>query len=183
MHPIFDHIRLGAAAILCCACLFNRVCVAAAASDANNVTELTIDFREQGPPFRGWGTSLAWWAHGAGDWPDETLDRIVKLVTDPRDGLGLNVFRYNIGGGDDPSHHHMRRWGDVPGFKPSDDAPYDWNADAAQRRVLLKLIKASSDPAIVEAFSNSPPWWMTISRCCAGAAGGGPNLAEKDESA
>jgi hypothetical protein len=178
-----DHVRTRAAAIFCCACVFNSVCVAAVAADAKNVTELSMDLRDQGPPFRGWGTSLAWWARGIGDWPDDTLDRVVKLVTDPRDGLGLNVFRYNIGGGDDPSHHHMRRWGDVPGFKASDEAPYDWTADAAQRRVLLKLIKASSDPPIVEAFSNSPPWWMTISRCSAGAAGGGPNLAKKDESA
>jgi O-glycosyl hydrolase len=144
-------------------------------------TELAIDLRDQGRPFRGWGTSLAWWAHGVGDWPEATVDEIVRLVVDPADGVGLSVFRYNIGGGDHPDHHHMRRWGDVPGFKPARDAPYDWDADAAQRRVLLKLVNAAGDDAIVEAFSNSPPWWMTVSGCVAGAADGGPNLKPEFE--
>jgi hypothetical protein len=64
-----------------------------------DVTALSIDLADVGQPFRGWGTSLAWWAHGVGAWPDEPLDRVVKLVTDPEHGLGLSVFRYNIGGG------------------------------------------------------------------------------------
>jgi hypothetical protein len=157
--------------------LFMRATAAAQAVD------VTVDPRDRGKPFRGWGTSLAWWANGVGDWPDESLDRVVKLVTDPHDGLGLSVFRYNIGGGDDPTHHHMRRWGDVPGFKPTADAPYDWNTNARQRRVLLKLIKASATRPTLEAFSNSAPWWMTISGCASGAADGGANLAQKNEPA
>ena len=147
------------------------------------VTELTIDLRDQAPPFRGWGTSLAWWARGVGDWPEKTLDDLVRLVTDPHDGLGLTVFRYNIGGGDRPEHHHLRHWGDIPGFKAAPDAPYDWNADAAQRRVLLKLLKAAGDAAVVEGFSNSPPWWMTASGCVSGAADGGANLKPEFEPA
>ncbi len=138
--------------------------------------EVTIDLTRQGRPFRGWGTSLAWWAHGVGDWPEETIDAIVRRATDPKEGLGLTVFRYNIGGGDAPDHHHMRQWGDVPGFKASADAPFDPKADLAQRRVLLKLIRASADRPIVEAFSNSPPYWMTISGCAAGAVDGSANL-------
>src|SRR5215217_7464712 len=150
------------------------------------VTELPIDLRDQGKPYRGWGTSLAWWAHGAGGWKEETVDDLVHRIVDPKDGLGLTVFRYNIGGGDAADHRHMRRWGDVPGFKVSADAPYDWNADINQRRVLLKLIAAcrkNETPAIVEAFSNSAPWWMTISGCASGAADGGVNLSPEKEQA
>lgn len=144
-------------------------------------TQITIDLHDVGEPFVGWGTSLAWWAHGVGDWPDEQLDRLVHRIVDPKDGLGLNVFRYNIGGGDAPGHNHLQRTMDVPGFKASNDAPYDWNADANQRRVLLKLIKASAEKPIVEAFSNSPPWWMTVSGCVSGASDGGPNLKREFE--
>lgn len=147
------------------------------------MTEISVDLRQAGEPFRGWGTSLAWWAHGVGTWPEATVDEVVRLVTDPREGLGLTVFRYNIGGGDQPGHAHLRRWGEVPGFKASAESPYDWEADAAQRRVLLRLVAAAGKDVVVEAFSNSPPWWMTNSGCVAGAADGGANLRPEFESA
>ncbi len=148
---------------------------------ASRAAEVTIDLAHQVRPFRGWGTSLAWWAHGVGDWPEETVNSIVRRATDPKQGLGLNVFRYNIGGGDAPDHHHLRRWGDIPGFKTSADAPFDPKADAAQRRVLLKLIRTSADRPILEAFSNSPPYWMSISGCAAGGKGGSANLQRSFE--
>ncbi len=144
-------------------------------------TEVSIDLSKLGQPFRGWGTSLAWWAHGVGTWDEKTVDEIVHLATDPTDGLGLNMFRYNIGGGDQPGHSHIRRWGDVPGFKVAADADYDWEADAAQIRVLKKLIATTKGKPIVEAFSNSPPWWMTVSGCVSGAADGGANLKPEFE--
>lgn len=143
--------------------------------------EVSVDFADRHPPFEGWGTSLCWWAHGVGGWDEKTVDDIVKLITDPDEGLGMNVFRYNIGGGDDPTHNHFRRWGDVPGFRATPDAPYDFTADANQRRVLLKLRDARSD-AKFEAFSNSPPFWMTVSGCSAGAVDGGANLRKDRES-
>ena len=146
-----------------------------------STTEVSIDLGDHGFLFRGWGTSLAWWAKGIGDWPDKTLDPVVHLIVDSKDGLGLNVFRYNIGGGDQPGHHHMRRWADVPGYRSAADTAYDWNADSAQRRVLMKLVKASADRTVVEAFSNSAPWWMTISGCVAGSTDGGPNLKPQSE--
>lgn len=141
---------------------------------------LRVDFAKRQPPFRGWGTSLCWWANGVGGWDARTVDEVVRLITDPDTGLGMNVFRFNIGGGDDASHHHMRRWGDMPGYKASQNAAYDWSADANQRNVLLKLTTARHD-AIVEAFSNSPPFWMTKSGCSAGAADGGANLPAERE--
>jgi hypothetical protein len=109
------------------------------------------------------------------------VDRIVHLITDPVEGLGLTVFRYNIGGGDASGHHHFRTWGDVPGFKASASSAYDWKADDAQRNVLLKLVKAAGSGALVEGFSNSAPWWMTQSGCAAGAKDGGSNLRPEFE--
>lgn len=143
---------------------------------------MTIDFSDRQPPFLGWGTSLCWWAHGVGGWDDAEIDKVVKLITDPEEGLGMSLFRYNIGGGDEPTHHHFRRWGDVPGFKASADAEYDWSADANQRKMLLKLRDARPD-ALFEAFSNSPPYWMTHSGCTAGATDGSMNLRQEQEAA
>jgi len=133
----------------------------------------------------GWGTSLCWWAHMVGQWEDEeTIDEIVDLITSP-DQLNMNIFRYNIGGGDDPSHlsqpgnpGHMAKGkgvrAEIEGFKASEDADYDWSADAGQRKIMLKLA-AKRDDAIFEAFSNSAPYWMTYSGC---SAGNNPSTAD-----
>ncbi|MCB9858206.1 MAG: alpha-L-arabinofuranosidase [Phycisphaerales bacterium] len=137
--------------------------------------DVTVSFNKSQPAFEGWGTSLCWWAHGVGDWPDDKLDELIDWIGNPETGLGYTIFRYNIGGGDDPTHHHMRRHADIPGFRAGPDVPYDWNADAKQRRVLEKLV-ARVDKPIVEAFSNSPPYWMTISGCASGNVGGVSNL-------
>ena len=46
---------------------------------------------------------------------------------------------------------------------------YDWSKDANQRNVLVKAMQASGDEFIAEAFSNSPPYFMTNSGCTSGA--------------
>ena len=63
--------------------------------------------------FEGWGVSLCWWAGQCGKWSDEKIDEIVTWLVSP-EGLNYNIFRYNIGGGDDPQNrhcepHHMGR--------------------------------------------------------------------------
>jgi len=120
----------------------------------------------------GWGSSLCWWAGQVGNWEESKVDSIIDLITSP-DKLNMNIFRYNIGGGDDPSHiggHMVKGKGqraEMEGFKSSENAPYNWNADNGQRVIMLK-IKEKRPDAVFEAFSNSPPYWMTISGCSGG---------------
>jgi len=57
----------------------------------------------------------------------------------------------------------------MPGFKDAADDEFHWDRDEAQRRVMLKIRERRPD-AIFEAFSNSPPYYMTASGCAAGAA-------------
>lgn len=127
--------------------------------------------------FEGWGTSLAWWGHAIGGWENkQATEEIMDLVFDRDKGLGLNIVRYNIGGGENPDYHTLRPGGDVPGFWPEPDV-WDWAADANQRAVLLGGIQRGVN--IAEAFSNSPPYWMTISGSVTGAEDGGNNLQEE----
>jgi len=135
----------------------------------------TIDLDRCYQTNEGWGVSLCWWANMCGRWNDEKVEELVDWLVSP-DGLNYNIFRYNIGGGDDPRNrhctpHHMAKGkglrAEMEGFKAGADAPYDWNADEAQRRILLMIHKKRPD-AIFEAFSNSAPWWMTISGCVGG---------------
>lgn len=127
--------------------------------------------------FEGWGTSLCWWAHDLGTWRDESLDALTTLVADTSRGLGMTIFRYNIGGGDRPGHAHMRADADVPGWKLTEAGTYDWSADAGQRRSMAFLRRKARNP-IWEAFANSPPWWMTKSGCVSGNTDGSNNLKE-----
>ncbi|WP_296834453.1 glycoside hydrolase [Butyrivibrio sp.] len=45
---------------------------------------------------------------------------------------------------------------------------YDWDADKNQMNVLKAAADAAGDEFIAEAFSNSPPYFMTVSGCSSG---------------
>lgn len=126
--------------------------------------------------FEGWGTSLAWWANVLGGWKDKQKENeVMDLLFDPDRGLGLTIVRYNIGGGENPELKELRPGGDVPGFQP-EKGQWDWEADANQRSVLQGALKRGV--TIAEAFSNSPPYWMTVSGSVTGAVDGGNNLKD-----
>jgi len=136
------------------------------------ITQININHLQSYQTIEGWGSSLCWWAAQVGNWNEAMVDSIIDIITSP-DRLNMNIFRYNIGGGDDPSHsggHMVKGKGkraEMEGFRASADAPYDWTADKGQRTIMLK-IKEKRPDAVFEAFSNSPPYWMTYSRCAAG---------------
>ena len=140
--------------------------------EEQSAVQVNIDPNQTYQKIEGWGSSLCWWAAQVGAWDEVKVDSIVDLITSP-DKLNMNIFRYNIGGGDDPSHldgHMVKGKGkraEMEGFKPSADAPYNWTADKGQRILMLK-IKAKRPDAVFEAFSNSPPYWMTYSGCAGG---------------
>jgi len=144
---------------------------------AESGTELVhVDTSTLHQRFEGWGTSLCWWANHVGGWSESGRNAVVDAVVDPVDGLGYNVFRYNIGGGENPAHDHMQQYRDMPGFRTA-DGTWTWDADANQRAVLLRIAERGAD-VVLEAFSNSPPYWMTKSGCASGSNDGSNNLAD-----
>jgi O-glycosyl hydrolase len=133
---------------------------------------------------RGWGVSLIWDANllygspmVASKVPNPAEQSLYMdmLFGDPGRGLGLNVARYNIGGGDNPNagrcvrpqRNGLRPEAVVQGFLVGQEGIYDWSRDAAQRRMLHEAKARGAN--IFEAFSNSAPWWMTVSGCVSGA--------------
>lgn len=106
---------------------------------------------------------------------EQHLDSLITWLTAP-DGLNYNIFRYNIGGGDDPQwsncepHHYGNGKGlraEMEGFLDSISDTMHWQRDAAQTRIT-RMIHRKRPDAIFEAFSNSAPWWMTKSGCAGG---------------
>ncbi len=131
--------------------------------------------------FEGWGTALAWFADVTGGWPDTERERLADLFYG-KDGLGWTIARYNIGGGNAAgTPPYLRPGGAVPGFwqqpagaqgrdwwRADDPAMWDWSQDKRQRW-WLDAIRTRVKAPIFEAFSNSPPWFMTVSGRVSGA--------------
>ncbi len=150
-----------------------------AAEAARNlrVDRVAVDPSVTFQTLEGWGTSLAWWAHVIGGFPANIRRTYMERIFDPRKGLGLTVARYNIGGGENPNYHFLSHRTAVPGFQPRRDH-WDWDADKNQRWVLHEAMRRGVQH--VEAFANSPPWWMTRSGSVTGAKNGGNNLKLDD---
>ena len=154
-----------------------------------NRTIVTIDPTKGSPfnggKFEGWGTSLCWWANRIG-YSDVLAQQAADLLFNAETGLGMNIARYNIGGGDDPAHHHITRTDSMmPGFWVLDEVTgqpvFDGTQDENQRNVLLRASEACGSGFIAEAFSNSPPYYMTESGCSSGAVHAGENNLRADQ--
>jgi hypothetical protein len=133
--------------------------------------------------FDGWGTSLAWWAEFIGSLDEDKRKIFLSKVFHPsnEDSLQLNIIRFNMGGAP-----KILSNGTTPGidFSPFKGIPsmqlsnktYDWNADVFQLTVALEGLDLNNDSLIIEAFSNSPPYWMTKSQNSMGNFDGSDNL-------
>lgn len=173
---IFSLIMAGAALIVSAQ---NKKDQADSLNTAGNIPAQTvrIDYSDIRQKLTGWGISISWWAHDVGDkFPEKDLRTFVQWLTSPEE-LNMNVFRYNISGGDNPKHAHMRKDAQIPGYKTAADSAYNWSADGAQRRLLL-LINEMRPDALYEAANYSPPYWMTKSGCSAGTPDGSDNLKD-----
>ncbi|CAI5528583.1 unnamed protein product [Closterium sp. Naga37s-1] len=64
--------------------------------------EVRISPARMGQTWRGWGTSLGWFANYIGKLPPHQLTFLLDLLFHPSIGLGLNLARYLIGGSFNP---------------------------------------------------------------------------------
>ncbi|GAB2807450.1 glycoside hydrolase [Lentzea nigeriaca] len=150
----------------------------AAAADPvpQNGIVVRVDPSYQQPEFEGWGTSLVWMANITGGYPEPIRRKLVDLLFGD-DGLRLNIARYNIGGGNAPDvrKDYMKVGATMDGFwkappgttradvdwwRPDNPDHWDFAADANQRWWVDQIKRRVTK---WEAFSNSPPWFQTVS--------------------
>ncbi|SFR82822.1 O-Glycosyl hydrolase [Agromyces sp. CF514] len=180
--------RAAAVAVAAAAIVGSVQLTAFPAAAAEPDAVLTPNPAVTGPEFEGWGTSLVWMANATGGYPAELRTELIDQLFG-EDGLRLNIARYNVGGGnasDVPDY--LRAGGAVPGWWNA-DAPlvdgdgaitstyadrdrylaawtgdeasdYDFETDAAQ---LAWVDEIKDRVTKWEAFSNSPPYFMTES--------------------
>ncbi len=134
--------------------------------------EILVRPRAACQTMQGFGASGAWWAHHVGLWPDTDLERVLRLLFDARTGIGLSVYRYNIGAGGGEEIRDPWRRAETFLVRPG---VYDWSRDAGGRRVL-RAACALGVPNLI-AFANSPPAALTISGLASGGPQGASNLA------
>lgn len=117
--------------------------------------------------FESFGASGAWWAQIVGDWihidnesGKQVRDRISELLFSNNNGIGLSVYRYNIGAG---SKHSGKGEYSMPArstecFELS-KGNYDWNRDKNAVYMMRQAVKDGADEVIF--FVNSPPERLT----------------------
>ncbi|MDQ6422568.1 S-layer homology domain-containing protein [Paenibacillus sp. LHD-117] len=130
-------------------------------------TSIQLDPGYMHKAWEGWGTSLAWFGNVTGGYEDAAREALADALYSD-EGLNYNIVRYNIGGGENPEYDTMRQGGRMPGFAPNPadsealaPSDFDWSQDANQRWWLEAAIERGAD--ILEAFSNSAPYYMTVS--------------------
>ena len=72
-----------------------------------NAADITITLAPsvQQQEITGFGTSACWWSHRVTD--DSMREDLMKQLYS-KDGLALNIYRYNVGGGVNPTDDHGR---------------------------------------------------------------------------
>lgn len=126
--------------------------------------------------FDGWGTSLAWFGNVVGGWSDTNRNAVADLIFG-QNNLNFNIVRYNIGASPVPDNANLGAGHAIPAFLTASDV-YDWSNDANQRWMLQAAKSRGAN--LFEAFSNSPPWWMTVSGKASGRDDCGDNLKDTE---
>ena len=111
---------------------------------------------------KGWGTSACWWSQACKD--PETQDKIINLLYG-KDGLGLNIYRYNVGGGTDETNFRVpdpwRRTESMMLFdKQKEETSWDFSRDATAVQVMKKALATGNVDTLI-LFANSPHYSQT----------------------
>lgn len=140
-----------------------------------NLKTVTVDASVRHQKIESFGASGAWWSQIVGV-NESTREKVAKLLFDPEEGIGLNCYRYNIGGGSRDAGSKSHSIGDVSrrtySFKNS-AGEYDWSRDEG----AVWFMKRASDYGVDEIvmFVNSPLESMTKN----GRTYADPNMSSK----
>ncbi len=105
----------------------------------------------------GFGASACWWSQDIGEW--ENSEEILSYLYSD-DGIGLNIYRYNLGAGSKDDEHITTENRKTECFLQS-DGTYDWSADSAAQSCLATAKELAGDDLRVTLFCNSAPTSLT----------------------
>lgn len=118
---------------------------------------------------KGWGTSACWWSQACPQ--NETAEEIANLLY-TQEGLNLNIYRYNVGGGTDEENYRVKnpwRRTENPLIYDKENESYSW--DFSKDANAVSFMKRCLDKGNIDTlifFANSPHY----SLCSTGQASG-----------
>ncbi len=136
----------------------------------NDSITLEINEETEYQTFNGFGASAAWWAQDAGN--SKYADEIAKALFS-KEGLGLNIYRYNVGGGekDNPNARVTNNRATESFYyfnEATGEYEYDFTRDAGAQAMLEKALSYGCVDTVV-LFANSPHYSMTESGSACGS--------------
>lgn len=127
---------------------------------------IRIDTSIRYKKFTGIGASGAWWAQYAGGWEDidpasgiPVRDRIAELLYSEEKGIGMQIYRYNIGAGSMDSGKGVYSDPARSTHSLENNGVIDDNADANAVYMMKKCAEEGAKELIL--FVNSPPERLT----------------------
>ncbi len=130
----------------------------------NSSTLSSINTSIQYQTIKGFGASGEKWGQIVGGW--DNAERIIKYLYDKKEGIGLNIYRYNIGAGSKNDSAFSDDWSKTECFIQNVDfvnqkITYDFSRDEQAQNSLRIAKKLAGDGLNVSLFSNSPPVTLT----------------------
>ena len=123
--------------------------------------KIQIDSNKKFQTYEGIGASGAWWAQIVGGWDnkdengEEIRNVISRLLFSKTDGIGMNIYRYNIGGGS--AHRGNGEYSDFARRTESFDTAdggYDFSRDKNAVYMMRQAVRDGAQEVIL--FVNSP---------------------------
>lgn len=121
-----------------------------------NVTVLDEEAEYQ--TMTGFGASACWWGKDVGAW--ENAEDVIALLYDSEKGIGLNIYRYNLGAGSVGDENMYVEYNRTETFLNA-DGTLDFTADSAAQNALAVAKQIAGDDLRVSLFANSPPVSLT----------------------
>lgn len=134
-------------------------------SDDDVKNEVVIHLNDRKQVIRNFGASDAWAIQHVGLWPDEKRNQIADWLFSLEEdasgnpkGIGLSLWRFNIGAGSAAQNNISDEWRSAEGFL-KDDLTYDWSKQAGQRWFMHAAKQRGVNEFL--GFTNSPPVQLT----------------------
>ncbi len=123
-----------------------------------NTGKTVIDDTVTYQQMNGFGASACWWAQDVGQW--DNCSEILSYLYDREKGIGLNIYRYNLGAGSKGDKRILTENRSTQCFL-NKDGSYDFSRDAAAQKALEFAKKSAGDHLRVTLFCNSAPVSLT----------------------
>lgn len=131
--------------------------------------EIDLSNAQKLQEIKGWGTSACWWSQACPK--GEITDDIVNLLYS-KQGLNLNIYRYNVGGGVNGDDCRIANpWRKTESFLDFDTEKEEYSWDFSRDENAVNVMKRALELGNIDTlifFANSPHW----SHCSTGQASG-----------